>query len=259
MVVQATEHGVAVDAAVISDTSSVKSEGPAQAQDEASALLMARLQDRKIEVLSARSSDSTTWALPSSELQTAIYAGPIRAKLNGAWHDIDTSLSDTGSSLTPDVAAADIAISDGGDTALASVSKGAKTFGLGWEDELPAPTVKDATASYVLGGGQTLKVTALAQGFSQNVVLDKAPDSTVTYRIPLDLDGLKLSQADSGHLLLKDTDGELVAEAPAPMMWDSSKNQVSGEPEHQARVAAKVETGDDGKQSLVLTPDPRCQ
>ncbi|MFD7898550.1 DNRLRE domain-containing protein [Streptomyces sp. NPDC059743] len=234
--------------------SSTTAEGQAEAQDEASALLMARLQGRKIEVLSARTEDSTTWALPSGELQTAAYAGPIRVKQDGVWKDIDVSLSDTGSNLTPEATAADIAVSDGGDTSLASVTKGTKSFGLGWEDELPTPTVKDNTASYDLGGGQRLKVTALAQGFTENMVLDQQPDGPVSYRIRMDLDGLKLSQAESGHLLLKDSSGKLVAEASAPMMWDSTKNETSGEPEHQAKVATKVETDGDGKQTLVLTP-----
>ncbi|MFF4888124.1 DNRLRE domain-containing protein [Streptomyces nigra] len=229
--------------------------GPAQAEDEASAVLMARLQDRKIEVLSARTADSTTWALPSGALQTDAYAGPIRVKQDGVWQDIDTSLSDTGPALEPKTAAVDIAVSDGGDKQLASVTRGDATFGLGWEDTLPTPTVKNDTASYALGSGQTLEVTALAQGFSQNVILAAAPQGTVSYRIPLNLDGLKLSQADSGHLLLKDSDGKLVAEAPAPMMWDSSKDPVSGEPENLARVATKIDTAADGSQTLVLTPD----
>ncbi|MFF3950762.1 DNRLRE domain-containing protein [Streptomyces sp. NPDC001902] len=254
LVVESTGQAVALEQQTPTATATAKAEGPAQAQDEASALLMARLQDRKIEVLAARTSDSTTWALPSGELQTAAYAGPVRVKQDGTWQDIDTSLSDTGASLTPQAAAADIAVSDGGDTALASVAKGDKSFGLGWQDKLPTPQVKDDTASYDLGAGQTLTVTALPQGFSQNVVLDQQPDGPVSYRIPMDLEGLKLSEADSGHLLLKDSDGKLVAEAPAPMMWDSTKNEVSGEPEHQARVATKIETGDDGKQTLVLTP-----
>ncbi|MEV5847796.1 DNRLRE domain-containing protein [Streptomyces sp. NPDC051985] len=225
------------------------------ADSVSAALLMARLQDRRIEVLSERTADSTTYALPSGELQTSSYAGPIRQKVGSVWKDIDTSLSDTGASLTPDVAAADITVSDGGDTDLASVSKGSRSFGLGWESKLPTPAVKDDTASYDLGDDQTLSVTALAQGFSENIVLDSAPDSTPVYRIPLNLDGLKLSIADSGHLLLKDSDGKLVAEAPAPMMWDSSKDDASGESAHRARVATKVETADDGSQTLVLTPD----
>ncbi|MET9386156.1 hypothetical protein ABZY09_35095 [Streptomyces sp. NPDC002928] len=132
------------------------------ADSVAAALLMARLQDRRIEVLSERTADSTTYALPTGELQTSTYAGPIRQKVDGVWHDIDTSLSDTGASLEPDVAAADIAVSDGGDTSLVSVGKGAKSFGLGWESTLPTPTVKDDTASYDLGDDQTLTVTALA-------------------------------------------------------------------------------------------------
>ncbi|MFI6249947.1 DNRLRE domain-containing protein [Streptomyces sp. NPDC051016] len=247
----ATATSDAAEATTASDTKSAAS----SADSVAAALLMARLQDRKIEVTSERTADSTTYALPSGELQTSTYAGPIRQKVDGVWRDIDTSLSDTGSSLEPDVAAADIAVSDGGDTDLASVTKGGTSFGLGWESKLPTPTVKDDTASYDLGADQTLKVTALAQGFSEDIELDSAPDGAPEYRIPLQLDGLKLSVADSGHLLLKDTDGKLVAEAPAPMMWDSSKDDASGESKHRASVATKVETADDGSQTLVLSPD----
>ncbi|MET8288340.1 DNRLRE domain-containing protein [Streptomyces sp. NPDC005132] len=225
------------------------------ADSVAAALLMARLQDRKIEVLSERTADSTTYALANGELQTSTYAGPIRQKVDGAWENIDTSLSDTGPNLQPDVAAADIAISHGGDTALASVDKGNKSFGLGWESKLPTPSVNDDTASYDLGDHQKLTVTALAQGFSQNVVLDAAPENGLTYRIPLDLKGLQLSVADSGHLLMKDSDGKLVAEAPAPIMWDSSQDDASGESKHQAKVATTVETTANGSQTLVLTPD----
>ncbi|WP_237518290.1 DNRLRE domain-containing protein, partial [Streptomyces sp. SID4982] len=56
---------------------------------------------------------------------------------------------------------------------------------------------------------------------------------------------------------MKDRTGKLVAEAPAPMMWDSSKDPRSGEPRHLARVATRVETGKNGAQTLVLTPDAR--
>jgi len=229
--------------------------GSAVATDEASALLMARLQNRKIEVLSARTAQSTTWALPSGSLQTSVYAGPIRTRKGGVWQDIDTSLQDTGPALEPKAAAADVKLSDGGDDKLASVSKGSASFGLGWEDKLPAPKLKGATASYALGSGQTLEVTALEQGFSQNVILDHAPEEPVSYRIPLHLEGLKLSQAESGHLLLKNADGKLVAEAPAPRMWDSTKDPRSGESRNVAPVDTKIETADDGSQTLVLTPD----
>ncbi|MES4892318.1 DNRLRE domain-containing protein [Streptomyces sp. NPDC096012] len=248
--------GMATTASASTSSDSSTVPGPAEAQDEASAVLMARLQNRKIEVLSARTAGSTTYALPGGDLQTETYAGPIRVKRDGAWKDIDTSLSDTGADLTPTATAADIAVSDGGDTQLASVAKGKESFGLGWQDKLPTPSVKGDTASYNLGSGQTLSVTALVQGFSENIELAQRPgNDTVSYRIPLNLDGLKLSQADSGHLLLKNAGGDLVAEAPAPMMWDASKDKASGESAHQERVATTIETASDGSQTLVLTPD----
>ncbi|MEV8426220.1 DNRLRE domain-containing protein [Streptomyces niveus] len=214
------------------------------------------MQQRKIEATSERTETSTTYALPSGELETAVYAGPIRQKSGDTWRAIDTSLSDTGSVLEPDVAAAEIKVSDGADTALVSVAKGDKVFGMDWESKLPTPKVKDDTASYDLGAGQTLTVTALAEGFSQNVVLESVPKGALEYRIPLALKGLKLSLAESGHLRLTDDGGKLVAEAPAPMMWDSSKDAVSGESKHLSEVGTKVETAADGSQTLVLAPDP---
>ncbi|RZU46275.1 RHS repeat-associated protein [Streptomyces sp. BK022] len=231
--------------------------GPAEAADTASALLMARLQGRGIEVLSKRTEASTTWALPSGSLRTESFAGPVRVRQDGKWQDIDTSLSDAGADLKPRAAAADIAVSDGGDGRLASVVRGRTRFAMGWQDRLPAPKVKGPTASYDLGSGQTLKVTAQKQGFSDDVILASAPNGPVSYRIPLQLDGLTLTRAASGHLLMKDKTGKLVAEAPAPMMWDSSKDRRSGESKHLARVATRVETGKDGAQTLVLTPDAK--
>ncbi|MGW2282473.1 DNRLRE domain-containing protein [Streptomyces sp. NPDC001770] len=221
-----------------------------------SAKLMARLRHRNIEVLSERTADSTTYALPSGELRTEVHAGPVRVRQDGVWRDIDTSLSDTGPGLTPGAAAADIEVSDGGDKRLASVTHGGESFGLGWESNLPSPAVKDNTASYDLGSGQTLSVAALAQGFSENIRLARRPaGDAVSYRIPVHLDGVRLSQAESGHLLLKNDDGVLVAEAPAPMMWDASKNPASGESAHQEQVRTEIETAGDGTQTLVLTPD----
>ncbi|MFJ9210305.1 DNRLRE domain-containing protein [Streptomyces sp. NPDC102264] len=225
------------------------------ADSVAAALVMARLQNRRIEVIPERTETTTTYALPSGELETSLYAGPVRAKVEGTWRDIDTSLSDVGPSLEPKVAAADVTVSDGGDKVLASVARGDRSFSMGWQDTLPAPEVKGDTAAYDVGDGQTLTVTALSQGFSQNVVLDEAPSGPVEYRIPVKLGGLRLTETDSGRLLLKDTDGKLVAEAPAPMMWDSSTNPASGESRHLAQVDTEIETAADGSQSLVLTPD----
>ncbi|MFC8260734.1 DNRLRE domain-containing protein [Streptomyces sp. NPDC057291] len=236
-------------------TASAHASGPAEAADESAARLKARTQHRRIEVLGDRTADSTTWALPSGSLQTEAYSGPIRIKKDGAWAGINTALADAGAALEPKAAAADIAVSDGGDHLLASVTKGAASFGLGWADTLPTPSIKGDTATYDLGGGQKLTATALAQGFSQNITLAQAPNGPVSYRMPLALKGLTLSKTASGHLLLKNTNGKLVAEASAPMMWDASKDPASGESAHVAKVATEIETSADDTQTLVLTPD----
>ncbi|MEW1721446.1 DNRLRE domain-containing protein [Streptomyces sp. NPDC093109] len=230
--------------------------GPAEADDEATARVLAQMQDRPIEILDARTEDTSLFANPDGSFTTQAFASQVRLKRKGGgWSDIDTDLIGTDAGLEPRTVPVDLVVSDGGGTDLASVSRGDKSFGMGWETKLPTPTVKDDTAFYNLGNGQRLTVTALSQGFSQNVVLHEEPSGPVTYRIPLNLDGLTLSQADSGHLLLKDTAGKLVAEAPAPMMWDSSTDRASGESAHQAPVATEVRTAGDGSQTLVLTPD----
>src|SRR5882757_4583479 len=119
----AADSGTA-DVTAVSDETESAASSASSADSVAAALLMARLQGRRIEVLSERAADATTYALPSGELQTETFAGPVRVERDGVWEDIDTSLSDTGASLTPQATAADITVSDGGDTALASVSKG---------------------------------------------------------------------------------------------------------------------------------------
>jgi hypothetical protein len=217
----------------------------------------AKLSGERVELTSQRTEDTTTYVNPDGTLTTESYAGPIRVQdSDGTWESIDTELSDVGAALEPQAAAADITVSDGGDTHLASVSADGKSFGMSWPEALPAPSVDGDTASYDVGDDQKLTVTALPQGFSENVVLDSAPaDGTVSYRIPLALHGLTVSKASTGHLLLKDDDGDLVAEAPAPMMWDSSKDPASGESKHVAAVDYDIETAADGTQTLVLTPD----
>ncbi|WNI14092.1 DNRLRE domain-containing protein [Actinacidiphila sp. ITFR-21] len=219
---------------------------------------MARLQGRRIEALSERTADSSTFVEADGSMSTEAYAGPVRVKqADGSWKDIDTDLVDAGADFKPAQAAADVAVSGGGDTDLASVTDGSKSFGLQWSGMLPPPQVDGNTATYAMGGGALLTVRALAQGFEQSVVLASAPVAPVSYRIPLTLKGLSLTKdPGTGQLLLKDPAGKLVVEAAAPHMWDSSLNPASGEPAHQAEVATSIDTGTDGSTTLVLTPDP---
>ncbi|MBT2508624.1 DNRLRE domain-containing protein [Streptomyces sp. ISL-98] len=233
-------------------------QGPAEAKNEAAARLMSRLQDRRIEILSERTDDSTTWANPDGSLTVEAFSGPVRVKDEGGdWRDIDTTLVDTGDEVAPKAAAAEVVISDGGSGTLASLERGKQSFSMGWSKSLPAPTLKGDTATYALGGGADLKIQALPQGFEQSVLLTERPSEPVSYRIPLDLKGLKLEKADNGHLRLEDSDGKIVAEASAPSMWGSDKNKASGEPAHVAEVDTAIEQDSDGASVLVLKPDEK--
>lgn len=223
----------------------------------ASAMLAARLQGRRVEALSERTADSTTYVNADGTLTTEAFAGPVRVQLDdGVWRDVDTTLTDSGDDLQPVATVADVAFSNGGDRRLAAVEHGGRMFGMDWPTALPEPVVDGSTAAYALGGGATLNVTALPQGFEQTIVLDRAPASPPSYRIPMRLEGLELSKGAAGHLLLKDPKGTLVAEAAAPHLWDSSLNPASGESAHQGEVTTSIERAADGGTTLVLTPAP---
>lgn len=95
-----------------------------EAPNEQAAKLAAVLQGHRIEVLSARTEDSTTWVNPDGTMTTDVASGTIRVKENGQWHRIDTDLVDSGSRLEPKTAVADVQLSDGGTEDFAQVAHG---------------------------------------------------------------------------------------------------------------------------------------
>ncbi|WP_327191819.1 DNRLRE domain-containing protein [Streptomyces xinghaiensis] len=231
--------------------------GPAQAGDEASAMLMARLQDRRIEVLDARTEDTTSWANPDGTVTVESFTGPVRVKdSQGKWQPVDVTLAETGGAVVPKAAAAEIALSAGGSSEpLAQVTRGEKTFGVSWDGTLPKPVLKGNTATYpnAVPGGDVV-VSALPEGFSHLVVLRERPSRPVEFRLPVKAKGLTLTETTDKRLRWEDTKGKEIAAAPPPTMWDASEDAKSQEPKHTATVSAAVESTADGEQTLVLKP-----
>ncbi|MFE2062408.1 DNRLRE domain-containing protein [Streptomyces sp. NPDC059467] len=224
--------------------------------DRASALAAAEQGGKRVEITGEQAEDSTSWANPDGTLTTEVFNSPIRIKQDGSWTDVDTTLADTGSDVTPGATAADLKFSDGGSGPFAQVADGSLKLGLSVGNNLPEPVLDGNTATYndAVAGGD-LVVTALPTGFSEQVVLEQRPTEPVTIRIPLSTSGgLKVSQDENGHLLLKAPSGATVADAPAPHMWDSTVDDASGLPEHDTKVDSRIEDTADG-QVLVLTPD----
>ncbi|MDQ1013133.1 RHS repeat-associated protein [Streptomyces sp. V4I23] len=231
--------------------------GPAQADDEASAQVMARLQKRPIEILDARTDSTTSWANPDGTVTVQSFTGPIRVKdSHGAWQPVDVTLSEVDGKVLPKAAAADIAFSAGGSTApLAQVTRGEKTFGVAWDGALPKPVLKGNMATYpnAVPGGDVV-VSALPEGFSHSVVLRERPSGPVEFRLPVTAKGLTLAETPDERLRWEDTKGKQVAAAPPPLMWDGTQDAKSKEPENAQVVTTTVETAADGRQTLVLKP-----
>lgn len=225
-----------------------------EASNVQSARLAAVLGGARVEAVSERTADSTTWVNPDGSLTTETASGDIRVREGGQWKRIDTTLVDTGSSLEPETAVADVALSDGGSGDFASVSRGALTFGLDWGKALPEPRVDGATAVYpsVVPDGD-LHVTALPHGFTESLILKKRPTEPVELRLPVTLDGMDLEKTSQRHLRLEDGDGDLIASAPAPRMWGSGTDPKSGDPARSAEIATTVEETTEGT-VLVLRP-----
>ncbi|WNZ14545.1 DNRLRE domain-containing protein [Streptomyces sp. 11x1] len=261
----ATEAAITVAAsgrsvALSSQTTTADSQprlGPAEADDEASAQLMARLQDRRIEILGARTAATTSWANPDGTVTVESFTGPIRVKdAAGKWRPVDVTLSEADGEIVPKAAAADIAFSAGGSKApLAQVSRGEKSFGVAWDGALPKPVLKGNTATYrdAVPGGDVV-VSALPEGFSHSVVLRERPSGPVEFRLPVQAEGLTLEETSDQRLRWEDSKGKQVAAAPPPLMWGDSEDAKSQEPERTAKVSATVETAADGDQTLVLKP-----
>ncbi|WP_249467068.1 DNRLRE domain-containing protein [Streptomyces fradiae] len=232
--------------------------GPAEAADAPTAMLLARLQQRRIEITGERTDSTTTWAEPDGTTTVEAHTGPIRVKdAKGAWRPIDMTLVATGDGVRPRRAAADVTLSGGGTAEpLAQVERGAQALGVGWAGTLPEPELDGPTATYpgAVEGGD-LVVTALREGFQHNVVLRERPEGPVEYRLTVEAAGLTLKETADKRLLWHDAKGRTKAAAPAPVMWDSSLDRASGEPERIAGVDVEIEKGRGGEgQVLVLRP-----
>lgn len=223
--------------------------------DLVSAVLTARAQGTRVEVSGERTESSTTYANPDGTFTTESFSGPVRTRKNGAWTPIDTRLTDTGESVTPTAAIAELNLSDGGTEPFAKVARGARGLAMSWQSPLPAPKLKGDTAVYAnaVSGGD-LEVKALPTGFSERVVLRERPSGPLTLRLSLGLSDLRVSQEPDGRLRLTDAKGKLVAHAPAPHMWDSSTDPASGLAAADAKVDSSVENTAAGP-VLVLKPD----
>jgi len=247
---------------------------PSEAADIPSARVAARLSGKRVEALSERSETSTTWVNPNGSLTSELSAGPTRFKQNGQWVDVDVTFAEQADGSVASRAHPNgLKLGAAGGTKLRSLAEsgnaasrdlvtlgsGEQQVTLGWKGGLPKPVLEGAKATYPGAvPGADLIVEATRTGFEQYVELKQRPaDAAYTYTLPLRAPGLKVAQqADGSVVFTSKKTGARKAVMPAPVMWDATVDDRSGEHTRNAPVAMTVvQRGP--TVDLVLTPDAK--
>ncbi|CAM5555309.1 hypothetical protein SGLAM104S_09355 [Streptomyces glaucescens] len=137
-----------------------------------------------------------------------------------------------------------------------TLGEGDERITLQWKGGLPKPTLKGARAEYADAvPGADVVVEATRTGFEQYVEIKERPTTAdYTYTLPLKAEGLKAKQLEDGSVLFTDRKNRKRAVMPAPVMWDSTVDERSGEHLNRARVDMRVVQTKDGV-DLVVSPD----
>lgn len=253
-------------------TEAQKPQAATTAADIPSARVAARLSGQRVEALSERTETSTTWVNKDGSLTTDMAAGPIRFQdpATGTWRDVDVELAAAsdgsvyskahprglklaGKSGTK--AASLRAAQSAPATDLVTLGQGEEAITLQWRGGLPAPKLDSTRAVYENAvPGADVVVEATRTGFEQFVEVRAKPEAGFSYTLPLKTKGLKVEEQSDGSILFTDKKSEKSATMPAPVMWDATVDEVSGEHTRRAKVAMKVVKTKDGV-DLVITPD----
>ncbi|WP_369212645.1 DNRLRE domain-containing protein [Streptomyces flavofungini] len=268
----AVEAGATVPRGIVAE--------PAAGDDATAAILRARLEDKRVEVVGERTETRTVWANPDGTLTEEQAAGPVRFRGDdGEWTPVDIGLAKltdgrvgakahplglTLAGATPerkDAAAtrrlrAAEAVPAATPLVSLTTQKGQRVE-LGWRGALPVPRVDGTKATYrdALPHAD-LVVDATRTGFEQSVVLNspKAVDEAGTLRMTLTAKGLTAKAESGGGVSFTDAAGRAAGTLPAPVMWDARYDERSGEHTHRAPVAMTV-AQDGDRVDLTLTPD----
>ncbi|MHA5053003.1 DNRLRE domain-containing protein [Streptomyces sp. SD15] len=222
---------------------------------EADAMARATKTGKRVEITALRTAYSTTWATPEGTLRQRMHASPVRAKVEGRWRDIDTTLARVENGWAPRATNARMVFSAGskGDdrdrasrsdfrrsfltgpqvadapgNPLVTLTTGGHDVVLTWPGEVPEPVVEGARALYSeIIPGVDLVLTADDLGFAQLLVV-KNREAATDPRIASIAYGLTSPDLTfrldpkSRLVSAEDAAGRVVSVSPTPLMWDSA-------------------------------------
>ena len=231
---------------------------PLERPDEASAAVTARMTGKPV-LISSKTTETTEYrALPSGEIEATVSGGPVRMRdEDGEWIDVDVSLV-----RQPDGSVASKAHPYGlklsgavgkGDHNLVALGTPGERSTLGWSGPLPTPEIDGTTATYrEVKPGVDLVVEATRTGYEQHLLVKNraAAAQLKQIRMPWKADGLTAKLDGKGGLSVRSASGQDTRDVPAPVMWDSTFDEASGEHTRRATVGLGLAKG-----ALLLTPN----
>jgi hypothetical protein len=249
------------------------------ADSEAEALAESAASGESVEVLALRSELRDVSAEPDGSFTANEYVTPVRTMIDGAWVDIDPTLTVSASgAIAPKATTVQMRFSAGGEEPLVTVAKNGHTMTMDWAGDLPEPAVEGDTAVYAeVLPGVDLRLTALDGGFTHTLVI-KSAEAAANPELsqiewPVSLDGSEVETTPEGGLSVVDS-GTLDSwlSTDSPTMWDSAgvEEAVASVPylastdmsdqgaamKVAAEFGAKAPVGITGSGSaIVLTPD----
>jgi hypothetical protein len=217
----------------------------------AQALARAKATGKDVEAEAERTDDSTTWAQADGKFRMRKHSDTIRAKVDGEWKPIDTTLRRVKDGYAPKAVndpllfSAGTAPSDRASRArlrpllapadtdqewseLVRFTTSGHEMTVRWPGPLPEPVISGSRALYeAVRPGIDLLLTARDGGYSHVLILhtrEAAADpllDTLTYQLASPDLTFRLDDTTNVVTAL-DTDGQEMASAPTPYLWDSA-------------------------------------
>lgn len=224
--------------------------GVLEARTAEAAASLATSCGERVEVLDERTPWETSYVTEAGKSVLEISVYPTRTDVNGHWEAIDTTIEESsraGAALDIAAPVLDMQL-NGGDTStsqpLGVIQANGQSFKVWFPLALPEPVVDEDRVTYGLAAGVRVVtyVSPAGTGFTPVVELDDRNaaewfhDALTKARVAKGLpgsgfdiplryevsDGLTSTAMPDGSVHITDTDRNIVFQAPAAYMWDSS-------------------------------------
>ncbi|MEV5721408.1 LamG domain-containing protein [Amycolatopsis mediterranei] len=227
---------------------------PSAQPDRVSALATAKVAKHQVEALDQRTERREVFANPNGTLTARISVEPQRVRQGANWVPVDTRLRFLPEgSVAPVAVVTPLAFSGGGTGPVIRFGGDKQQIAFSWPGALPKPVLNGDTATYpeVLPGVD-LQVKAYSDRFTHDLVV-KTPQAAKnpalrTVQFGMHTTGLKVRTEPSGGLSATSPLGDVVFQAPPPVMRDSTGD--SRVPAKSALLGVHVQPD-----SLALTTD----